>query len=75
MSHNRICGQPNAPGVYTQLRFFEDWIARQFNRTDTPPPGPTHAPGHPAPPVGGTGSALISSLFVLVSLLALRFLA
>uniref|UniRef100_A0A1B0DRA3 Uncharacterized protein n=1 Tax=Phlebotomus papatasi TaxID=29031 RepID=A0A1B0DRA3_PHLPP len=75
MSHNRICGQPNAPGVYTQLRFFEDWIARQLNRTDTPPPGPTHAPGHPAPPVGDTGSALMSSLFILVSLLALRFLA
>ncbi|GAB0097863.1 Peptidase S1 domain-containing protein [Sergentomyia squamirostris] len=47
MSHNRRCGQNNAPGVYTQLRFYQDWIARQLIRTDATPPGPTPPPGHP----------------------------
>ncbi|XP_059621815.1 trypsin 3A1-like [Phlebotomus argentipes] len=73
MSHNRRCGQPNAPGVYTAIRFHSTWIQQQFNRTDLPAAGPTPAPGHPN--LGGSGNALKSSFFVLLSLLALRLFA
>ncbi|GAB0097650.1 Peptidase S1 domain-containing protein [Sergentomyia squamirostris] len=68
MSHNRRCGQIDAPGVYTQLRFYEQWIAHQLTRTDATPPGPTPAPGHP-----GSGSMVKSSLFVMLSILLLKF--
>uniref|UniRef100_A0A1B0CTN8 Putative chymotrypsin bi-signalp detected n=1 Tax=Lutzomyia longipalpis TaxID=7200 RepID=A0A1B0CTN8_LUTLO len=70
MSHNRQCGMPNAPGVYTQYRFYENWIQVQMNRTDTPPAGPTPPPGH-----SGAESIAGIPLFTLLALLVLRLLA
>jgi len=33
------CGAANHPGVYTQVRFFDQWINQQLTRTDATPPG------------------------------------
>ncbi|KAJ6643592.1 Transmembrane protease serine 3 [Pseudolycoriella hygida] len=33
------CGTANIPGVYTQVRFFEQWINQQLTRTDATPAG------------------------------------
>jgi trypsin len=38
------CGAANQPGVYTQVRFFRQWIEQQFNREDVPPAGTTQMP-------------------------------
>ncbi|XP_055616971.1 trypsin-like [Toxorhynchites rutilus septentrionalis] len=33
------CGQANNPGVYTQIRFYTEWIQQQFERQDVPQGG------------------------------------
>lgn len=39
LSNGIGCGAANQPGVYTQVRFFNDWIEQQFLRTDIPEAG------------------------------------
>lgn len=39
LSNGISCGAVNQPGVYTQVRFFNDWIDQQFLRTDIPAAG------------------------------------
>uniref|UniRef100_A0A182MXP1 Peptidase S1 domain-containing protein n=1 Tax=Anopheles dirus TaxID=7168 RepID=A0A182MXP1_9DIPT len=46
------CGANNTFTVYTQVRYFNNWIQQQFGRTDIPGAGPTPMPG-----VGGGGGA------------------
>lgn len=39
LSNGISCGAVNQPGVFTQVRFFDDWINQQFLRTDIPAAG------------------------------------
>jgi len=39
LSFGISCGTANSPGVYTQVRFFEQWINQQLTRTDATPAG------------------------------------
>jgi trypsin len=44
LSFGTGCGQSSVPGVYTQIRYHEQWISEQFERNDDPQAGPTAAP-------------------------------
>lgn len=51
LSNSFSCGQlANSPGIYTQVRLYNDWIAVQFIRTDIPTVGPTPPPSFPRVP-------------------------
>lgn len=39
LSFGTSCGAANQPGVYTNVRMYEDWINAQVLRTDIPEPG------------------------------------
>ncbi|XP_001651956.2 chymotrypsin-1 [Aedes aegypti] len=54
------CGANNT-AVFTQIRYYEQWIQQQFARTDNPPPGPTPMPG-----IGGGSTMLNLSMVALL---------
>lgn len=39
LSFGFACGQPNQPAVFTQTRFYDEWINQQLTRQDTVQPG------------------------------------
>jgi trypsin len=39
LSFGQSCGTANNPGVYIDVRRYNDWIVQQFTRTDNPQPG------------------------------------
>lgn len=39
LSFGTSCGLANNPGVYTDIRQYQDWINSQLIRTDNPQPG------------------------------------
>lgn len=39
LSFGTSCGAANQPGVYTNVRLYEEWINAQLIRTDNPQPG------------------------------------
>lgn len=53
------CNQVNSPGLFVQIRYFQDWIHRQFQRTDNPPPGLVTPPGVPDGTVVPDGASTI----------------
>uniref|UniRef100_A0A182PTT3 Peptidase S1 domain-containing protein n=1 Tax=Anopheles epiroticus TaxID=199890 RepID=A0A182PTT3_9DIPT len=60
------CGANNTYTVYTQVRYYHQWIQQQFARTDTPPAGPTPMPGV----VGGGGGTASSITLSLATITA-----
>lgn len=39
LTFGQSCGAVNLPGVYMDVRQYNDWIVQQFTRTDNPQPG------------------------------------
>ncbi|XP_053679168.1 chymotrypsin-1-like [Anopheles nili] len=56
--------------VFTQVRYYNQWIQQQFVRTDTPPAGPTPAPGVVGGQGGGATSIALSLVTVLVAIVS-----
>lgn len=54
LANNFACGTANiGPGIYTQVRLYQEWIAQQFVRQDIPAVGPTPHPSFPIIPITG----------------------
>nr|XP_019543396.2 chymotrypsin-1-like [Aedes albopictus] len=65
------CGANDTATVFTQIRYYEQWINQQFGRTDNPPPGPTPMPG-----IGGATSmfnlSMVAILFATIIIALVR---
>ncbi|XP_065089606.1 trypsin-like [Ochlerotatus camptorhynchus] len=54
------CAANATATVFTQVRYYDQWIQQQFTRSDNPPPGPTPMPGI------GRGSSMFNLSMVAI---------